>query len=413
MEKKQWKYQVDYIKPLDGIRALSILIVAWYHIWLLSWLQPIKEVSWLKWMNASQINLDWIVRTGYEMVPMMLLISGFCLFLPYAKSMVLGSEEPKIGLFYKKRAARILPSYYFAIIVAFIVALTAGKFVTSSQMWNDLIPHLFFVHTYNETAYAGTNLNGVLWTLAIEVQFYIIFPFVAKLFRRWTVQTYIGMVAISWIFDNWIIVPKIASDRTHLWINQLPTYLGTYANGMLLALVTVQLAHMFNSFLENRTEEQRMQDKKIIGLFFTAVMGVCLYLYYMLMKNLTGTDRPDLWEINNRYELTMVYSLFILGSVFALPFVQNLLGNRVMKFLSGISFQLYIWHQFLSGLLKDHHIPYWEGDTAPNLLGDRVWMWKYFLCCWGVSFAAAIIGTYCIERPCSKWIMKWKRKQKA
>lgn len=57
-------------------------------------------------------------------------------------------------------------------------------------------------------------------------------------------------------------------------------------------------------------------------------------------------------------------------------------------------------------MLKEHHIPYWTGETAPNMLGDKAWMWKYFLLCWGVSVIAAIAGTYLIERPCTKLIMK-------
>lgn len=225
MNQEKKLYSVDYIKPLDGVRALAILIVAWFHIWQLSWLQPIKEVGWLSVFNISQINLDWIVRTGYQMVDVMLLLSGFCLFLPYAKSMVYGMKEPEIKSFYKKRIARIAPSYYFAILVALIVALWAGKYSSMSDMWKDLIPHIFFVHTYTERAYLATNLNGVLWTLAVEVQFYIIFPFVAKLFKRCSWATYCGMVAASWMFDNWIITPRLDSINLGMWFNQLPTFL--------------------------------------------------------------------------------------------------------------------------------------------------------------------------------------------
>ena len=117
--KEKWKYDVSHIKTLDGIRALAILILAWFHIWQWSWLQPIKDVPALSIINQTQLNFDWIVRYGSQMVDVMLLISGFCLFLPYAKNMVLGSPEPDIKTFYKKRVARIFPSYYFAVFFSF------------------------------------------------------------------------------------------------------------------------------------------------------------------------------------------------------------------------------------------------------------------------------------------------------
>ena len=196
-QKKEWKFSVNYLNALDGIRALAILIVAWYHLWQASWLQPVKNTDLLSIFNVNTINLDWMVRTGYQMVDVMLLISGFCLFLPYAKSIVFGSKEPDIKTFYKKRVARIAPSYYLCILIVFIVAVAGRQYTNNSDMWKDLVSHLFFVHNYTKQGYIYTKLNGVLWTLAIEVQFYLIFPFVAKLFKKKPVITYFVMVAMS------------------------------------------------------------------------------------------------------------------------------------------------------------------------------------------------------------------------
>ena len=406
MKQKKQVYSVDYIKPLDGVRALANLIVAWFHIWQQSWLQPIKETKCLSIFNVTQINLDWLVRTGYQMVDVMLLLSGFCLFLPYAKSMVYGAAEPHLKQFYKKRVARIMPSYYFAILVALVVALAAGKYSSSSAMWKDLVPHLFFVHTYSEQSYLATNLNVVLWTLAVEVQFYIIFPFLAKLFKRCAWGTYCGMVAVSWMFDNWVITPRLASINLGMWFNQLPTFLCVYANGMMAALIVVKFSQILNTYLENAEEVQIKNTKRIVGYFFTMLMLLSLYVYYIMMKNLTVAENGSVWQYNNRYMFSLVFTVFIVGCTFALSFVQKIFGNRVMKFLSGISFQIYIWHQFLATLFKEHHIPYWTGENPPNMLGDKVWMWKYFILCWAGAIVVATAVTYLIERPCSKIIMK-------
>lgn len=65
------------IGPLDGIRAVAVLMVVWYHFWQQSWLMPV----------AGPVNLDWMPRNGAICVDLMILLSGFCLFLPYARNM--------------------------------------------------------------------------------------------------------------------------------------------------------------------------------------------------------------------------------------------------------------------------------------------------------------------------------------
>lgn len=409
---KNWKFQVDYLNALDGIRALAILIVAWFHIWQLSWLQPIKETKLFSVFNISKIDMDWMVRTGYQMVDVMLLISGFCLFLPYAKSMVFGSDEPDIKTFYKKRVARIFPSYYFCIILVFIVAVAGNEYASSKDMWQDLVSHLFFVHSYVKSGYIFTKLNGVLWTLAVEVQFYLIFPLIAKCFKKKPVVTYASMVAISWMFDNWGIIQRVSPDNYGMWINQLPTFLSVYANGMMAALVFIKMSDIFNCYLEQDGEGQAKKNRYLIGYFFTGIIVFALYAYYKMMKDLTASPQGNLWQINNRYEFTLLFAILIISCMFAVPFVQKLLGNKVMRFISSISFQIYIWHQYIAAQLKKHHIPNWTGDQEPNMIGDKEWMWKYFLLCWGLALLAAVVATYCIEKPCAKWIMKLGKKDR-
>lgn len=410
MGEREWKYSDGYIKVLDGIRAMAILIIAWYHIWQQSWLQPIKEVSLLSVFHCNPINFDWLVRTGSLMVDMLLLLSGFCLFLPYARSMVYGVEEPGKKEFYKRRVARIVPSYLVAILIALIVALANGEYADGKEMWEDLIPHLFFGHNFWEQSYIYTKLNGVLWTLAVEVQFYLIFPVVAKLFKRWMCQTYFSMVAISWMFINWGILDRVPAEKRSMWINQLPAMLAVYANGMLAAFVVVKLTQIFNEFLERKEMVHRQKERTKIGYFFTMLLVISVFVYYKLMNEMTYTEDQTSWQISNRFEVSMVYAMFLIGCVFAVPVVQKIFGNAVTKFLSGISFQLYIWHQYIALLLKNNHIPYWEGEQAPNITGDQLWIRKYFVLCWICAFLAAIGATYLIERPCSKWILKSKNR---
>ena len=77
-----------------------------------------------------------------------------------------------------------------------------------------------------------------------------------------------------------------------------------------------------------------------------------------------------------------------------------------MGFLAGISFNMYIWHQYIAVKLKEFRIPYWEGSVPPNQLGDKVWMWKYQILCIAVSLVVAVAMTYLVEKPLTKAIIK-------
>ena len=70
---------VRHVDTCDGVRALAIMIVVWYHIWQQSWLYPTIQLF------GKSISFDPLVRSGYIWVDIMILISGFCLYLPWAR----------------------------------------------------------------------------------------------------------------------------------------------------------------------------------------------------------------------------------------------------------------------------------------------------------------------------------------
>lgn len=383
-----------HVDVLDGIRAIAILIVAWFHLWQQSWIMPILETEWLKPLGLSEINMDWLPRTGYEMVDMMLLISGFCLFLPYARNKFMGEPLGSIGNYCKKRAARILPSYWFCIfLILFVFAIPLGEYMSSEHMWKDLISHLTFTHIYVDEGYLQTRLNCVLWTLAIEVQFYIIFPFLARCFIKKPIVTYLIMVLTSQLFIHGAALDH--TDEIIKWLNQLPAFLGVYANGMLGAYLFVAIAKNY-------------KREKYTGIFSTILAIFCIFLYGYLMKVLAGAEIEQVWQIEKRFMVSALFMIFVLACCFSVKSFRVLLSNRVMVFLSGISFNLYIWHQYIAVKLKEFRIPYWEGDIPPNQTGDKVWMWKYFILCWVLSIGMAVLVTYLLERPIAKIWMKVK-----
>lgn len=377
-------YQTSHIDVLDGIRAVTILIIVWYHIWQQSWIMPI-------WGN---ISLDWIPRNGSICVDMMILLSGFCLFLPYAKEKVYGTQIPDAKEFYIKRIARIFPSYYLSVFIClFLFAVPAGEYVNKSFMLKDLLSHIFFVNNLWADTLISTKLNVVLWTVAVEIQFYIIFPFLAKCFRSKPIATYLIMVAIG-LLSCYMISINAENINLRLYVNHTLTFFCVFANGMLGAWAYINIT-------------KSMKPNSAVDMLFTMLTVCGVYIYKIMCDNHSNSVNGQKWQVDNRFMLSLVFLFIIISILMAQNTFKILLGNKIMKFIAGISFNLYIWHQYIAVKLKEFRIPYWDGDVPPNMLNDRAWMWKYQTLCIVSAFAIAILVTYLFEKPATRFITNY------
>ena len=76
---------------------------------------------------------------------------------------------------------RIVPSYYFVTLaLLFAVALPWHLYYNSSDMVRDVVMHLTFTQTFNPATYIATPIGVASWTIAIEMQAYLIFPLLAR-----------------------------------------------------------------------------------------------------------------------------------------------------------------------------------------------------------------------------------------
>ena len=103
------------IPELDGLRVLMIFMVGWFHIWQQSWLEPSFEIG------GAWFSLDHIVRSGYVWVDATILLSAFLMLLPMARRWA-ACEDSAFSArdFYLRKARRILPGYWFIILVFFL-----------------------------------------------------------------------------------------------------------------------------------------------------------------------------------------------------------------------------------------------------------------------------------------------------
>ena len=117
---------------LDGVRTILIFLVGSFHIWQQSWLTP-SAVLFGKYFWS----MDPLLRSGYIWVDGMILLSGFLLFLTYGDRPM---DRKGALRFYKKRFARIYPSYALNVLVFFFLNLS--KYPNTGRALWDLAAHL-------------------------------------------------------------------------------------------------------------------------------------------------------------------------------------------------------------------------------------------------------------------------------
>jgi len=382
-----------FVASADLLRVCCVFIIAWYHIWQQSWLNPVLTLGFLR------IDLNPVVRTGYLMVDLLLMLSGFLLFLPYARHAVEKTPLPRIGEYYRKRAARILPSYLFCIlIILFCFALPNGEYNSREHLLTDLFAHLTFTHNLFPLSYQSTKLNGALWTLAVEVQFYLIAPLICRVFAKKPFWTYLSMILLAFAYRFLYVLPM---DSYSLHLNRLPAMLDVYANGMLGALIYVTLCRY-------------MRRSAWKSLLLNAAAVLCVVFIHWLMNGQShasgGYSGIHIGQMIRRFPLSAAGALFLVCAGLGLNGLTRLISCRPIRWLSMISYNVYIWHAYLAVRLKQWRIPAYTSPN-PNQVGEQPWQTQYTLLC---LLAAVLLGaliTCLIEKPAAKLILKPRRKR--
>ena len=374
------------IGVLYGFRALMILFVMNYHLWQQSWLPQAVRVG------GRYIIFDFWTRSSYLFVDGMILMSAFLLYLPYAREKLEGIHAPSVKRFYFNRAVRILPSYLFAVFGALLlIAVPQGRHPSAPAMLKDVFAHLTFTFMFSRPTYLMTPLNMALWTIAVEVQFYLIFPLLVRAMKKHTGLTAGIMMLSAWLYR--FAVSRLAQEPA-MFINQMPAFLGVYAIGMLLAAGGVRFSRWLRTF--SRWENTVVQVMSVL-VFAAAAWMLGVILKVQSLSGTAGSRAMNLSQMAVRLPLAITFALLMFSASFWPRILQKLLDNRLMRFLSTISMNLYIWHQVLAVQMRLA----WFPDTA-LLHSDRNLQAAYMLLCVSVAVLAAMAITFGLEQPLAR-----------
>lgn len=382
---KQKKYFAQYVSPvqdtyidvLDGVRAILVFLVGAFHIWQQSWLTPHFTLF------GQHYSLDFLLRSGYIWVDGLILLSGFLLYLPYARAGRDGAL-PRTLPFLKKRFLRIWPSYALNVVLFFLLAIQkyGGNI---AYMAKDVATHLTFTHTFFFDTYYGSPINGALWTVGVEFCFYLIFPVVGRCYRKQPLLTALGMIFAAFAFR----AHAAALPDTRMWFNQLPAFLDVYALGFMGADAFI--------ILRKRLLQESKQEKRL----FTLVCILCvLFLGYIAKAQAASNGQEGIrhGQMAHRFPLALCLTVFMVSSAFASVPVRFLLGNRVMRFLSAVSFQFYMYHQVISVQMRERRL-FPSESPVPNQAGERPWQIMFTIASFLIPLALSAVLTYGFEKP--------------
>jgi peptidoglycan/LPS O-acetylase OafA/YrhL len=302
---------VGRVASLDGLRGATVIIV------LVSHMEVIVPIPTLAVVPGGTVSLDsFFVLSGFLITSLMLREQ-------------LRTDRINTKGFYTRRAVRLLPPLLAVLVFQAIVALSSG--ISYHEEWTSLASVGFYYSNwklaFNSGALGGNIAPGLqhLWSLALEEQFYLIWPLVTILFL--TIRTKLRTVVIVLT----VLIVGIAIHRAMMYNGPASWYADfirtdTRADGILLGCL---LAHLWMRYREPQ------RGVKIAAWIAALFLLICLPT--------VNTMGPFLFDGG-------ISAIDLACAVIILALLQGQWkGSKFFSFkpfliLGTVSYALYLWH---------------------------------------------------------------------
>ena len=336
------------IPSLDGLRALSILIVMLSHF----------------------VNFRTIPFPGNFGVLVFFAISGFLIARLLFSEMKMAS---KISLlqFYARRALRLYP-----VIIVYCTVVVTGYAILGKQIvWIEPLSVMFYFNNYLRAHYIVTHSAmqmpfNVFWSLSIEEHFYLLFPIVVAVMVRDAKKIGALLIAVC------LICLTLRLIAAHLHPDLLDDYYITSRTEFRLDLIAYGV--LLAVACEIETGRRIVRTLGQPAIVFSALL---LLLICFAIRNVWFRDTL-------RFSLQSIGVVVLMGAVLfseRYRYAQIVLNFSLIKWVGVLSYSLYIWHFAISVGLK----VLWPKASDLEMASTG------FL----LSFAVAAVSYYVIEKP--------------
>lgn len=347
-----------HISAIDGLRAIAVMGVFFFHL----------RLPGFQW-GASGVQLFFVI-SGF-------LITGILIDTI--------SHPHYFKNFYIRRSLRIFPIYYLTLILLSIWGLARGYDISAQYL-----PY-FFTYTHNYIqAYHQYQLGFWImlphtWSLAIEEQFYLLWPLLLFIFRPKSLPILcVVLIVIALLWRT--ITAQYSEFDTKTWVYAfaLPSHLDTLAVGGLITWGTRRFA----------------KRSMLIAAFIGIVLGG---LFYFVMPNFftPGTTTHLFWARNIHYyfggtALALFYGGWLIYAIYNVKPICNLLNMAWLRFIGKISYGIYLYHMILHVMLPNLLTP------LTNLLPPAWQIVGIDVLTVAATFIVSVLSWYLIEQPINR-----------
>lgn len=343
---KFMKYVIPRINNFDLIRLLAALLVVYGH-----------SLVHLKIDNSIVMFFHGFLQY-FPGVPIFFTVSGFLIFWAFDRN----KDIKKYAI---NRILRLYPALYvcLAITIGLLVFFATTSLLNNTYFYVWLAGQLSFFQFFTPEflKFWGVGApNGSLWTITVEVQFYILVPLIFLLMRKiksWIVLA--ALFAIS-IIANFTLSSLPESTIQKISFVSIIPYLFNFLTGSIFYVFWEKL----NKFIENKF----------------MLWGLIYITYILIFGELLGFGLQSYQMFNIFHPITAIL-LSCLTLSFAFSF--NNISEKVLKH-NDISYGVYIYHMLVVNTL-----------ISLGYIGDV----KYFILTFAITILLAYLSWRLIEKP--------------
>jgi peptidoglycan/LPS O-acetylase OafA/YrhL len=315
-----------FIPQIDGLRFVAIMAVIAFHV------RAICSYHFRASPSGRTVEGD-LVNDAFGMgclgVQLFFVISGFILSLPFAKQWLQNGRRISLREYYLRRVTRIEPPYVIHLCFLFLLCALVLRWLPShphlyhNAAWADyaakhIFSSLFYANGFIFAAHPYPNI--VLWSLEIEVQFYILAPFLARIFMiagRWKRRVVLVILILAFSLANQGVFPNLYRINFSLAGN-----LHYFLAGFLLA----------DFYLLNKIENARSYRWDFI--FPLAITAVVFFRHYSLL----GIALPWLMF----FCCLAAFRGIVTAKLLAFPWITT---------IGGMCYTIYMYHWLMISML--------------------------------------------------------------
>ncbi len=363
----------EYVAEIDGLRCLAVIMVIAHHA-MASYLTLTARLGNIHlpsgWYEVGQRGRLVRLISHFDFaLSVFFVISGFILALPFARASLYGGAAISLRKYYLRRLTRLEPPYVINLLICFALIVLPIHHHAVKDYFQAFFPHLlgslFYLHGL---VFADASwINGVAWSLEVEVQFYVLVPLLSAVF--WVRSARLRRTVL------------IASMLIFGLLSQL--FLG-YSGPMRLRLSLVNyLAYFLAGFLMADLYLEHWRMKSPRSLAWDAIaMASPVSIFAILLKYPQATFAVPF----------LVLALY--AAVFGGPVSNAMVRWKPLTLIGGMCYTIYLYHFLLIDWLFPVTLT-WSSNARPLWLDFAI---QFAIACVVILPVCAILFVW-IEKP--------------